>query len=180
MFDNTHVTAADANATGLLYHGYDASKTAVWASSDRGHSPEVWDRAVGWYVMALVDTLDILTGAADAPTAVAAALKAQLQALAPKLVANADPTSGVWWLVMSQPGRAGNYFESSGAVMFVYALLRGVRLGYITDADGSIVKAMKKAYAYIVANWVVAKSDGTMDWENTVSVSQSVGGLFEE
>jgi hypothetical protein len=27
--------------------GYDFSHTAIWASPDRGHSPEVWDRALG-------------------------------------------------------------------------------------------------------------------------------------
>lgn len=171
LYSNTLVTSGTYQ--GLLYHGYDASKSTVWASSDRGHSPEVWDRAVGWYVMALVDTIDILGEASaedDTPLRVAAVLKAQLAALAPAVVRAADPTTGVWWLVMTQPGREGNYFESSGAAMFIYGFLRAVRKGYIADADGSIVKAMKKAYDYAIKNWVVAKSDGTMDWMNTVSV----------
>lgn len=47
IYDNTIQLKTDANNVGLLYHGYDYSKKAVWASSDRGHSPEVWDRALG-------------------------------------------------------------------------------------------------------------------------------------
>lgn len=48
---------ARQNATGLLYHGYDESKTAVWADPTTGHSPLVWDRALGWFSMALVDVV---------------------------------------------------------------------------------------------------------------------------
>ncbi|KAF7369093.1 Unsaturated rhamnogalacturonyl hydrolase YteR [Mycena venus] len=155
------------NNTGLMYHGYDFSHTAVWASPDRGHSPEVWDRALGWYAMALVDVLEMAPPNSGAlkPT-----LLKILNVLAPKIRDAADPASGVWWLVITQPGRAQNYFESSGAVMYIYALLKAVRLGYVVDGDGSIVAAMKRAYVYAVANWVVPNSDGTMGWKNTVSV----------
>lgn len=158
MYENTLV-----EDTGLLYHGYDYSHTASWANEDRGHSPEVWGRALGWYVMALVDLLEIWPG--DKTT-----FLAHLQALAPAIVKAADADSGVWWLVMSQPGRDGNYFESSGSVMFVYALLKGIRLGYLQDTDGSILAAATKAYGYIVDEWVTDNGDGTFDWQNTVEV----------
>ncbi|RDB26662.1 Unsaturated rhamnogalacturonyl hydrolase YteR [Hypsizygus marmoreus] len=59
IYSNTLQAPGSANYTGLLYHGYDYSHTAVWASTDRGHCPEIWDRALGWYAMALVDILDI-------------------------------------------------------------------------------------------------------------------------
>ncbi|KAJ6551378.1 glycoside hydrolase family 105 protein [Mycena capillaripes] len=168
MFDNTLQNATAPNNTGLMYHGYDFSHTAVWASPDRGHSPEVWDRALGWYAMALVDVIEMApaTSGQLKPT-----LLHILNVLAPKIRDAADPTTGVWWLVLTQPGRAQNYFESSGAMMYIYALLKGVRLGYVPDPDGSIVAAMTKAYNYAVANWVVPNSDGTMSWKNTVSVS---------
>lgn len=39
------------SSTGLIYHGYDYSKKAVWANSVTGASPEVWDRALGWWGM---------------------------------------------------------------------------------------------------------------------------------
>ncbi|KAJ7883396.1 glycoside hydrolase family 105 protein [Mycena olivaceomarginata] len=160
MFDNTLQSATAPNNTGLMYHGYDFSHTAVWASPDRGHSPEVWDRALGWYAMALVDVLEMAPPNSGAlkPT-----LLNILNVLAPKIRDAADPTSGVWWLVITEPGRTRNYFESSGGG-------DAVRLGYVEDADGSIVAAMKKAYNYAVQNWVVPNNNGTMDWKNTVHV----------
>nr|GAT47523.1 cell wall glycosyl hydrolase [Mycena chlorophos] len=178
IFDhNIQIPIIDANYTGLLYHGYDYSHVAVWASPDRGHSPEVWDRALGWYMMALVDTIELApsTSGLLKPT-----LLTLLNILAPPLRDAADPATGAWWLVLTQPGRAGNYFESSGAMMFVYALLKAVRLGYVPDLDGSIVAAAKKGYEYAVANWVIDNGDGTMSWNNTVLVgSLNLAGDFD-
>lgn len=168
MYQNTLQNAT--SPPHLLYHGYDHSHSTIWASPDRGHSPEVWDRALGWYMMALVDTLDIWPTSHPGH----AALLSILRTLAPRVRDAADPTSGVWWLVITQPGRAGNYFESSGAAMFVYAFLKGVRRGYLRD-DG-FVRAAKKAYGYMTENWVVPNADGTMDWLNTVRVSLSTFG----
>lgn len=119
--------------------------------------------------MALVDTIELV------PSSQATKLKKILASLVPPLVAAADPTSGVWWLVMSQPGREGNYFESSGTAMFAYSLLKGLRKGYISDSNGSVLAAAKKSYKYMVDNWVVEKSDGTFDWLNTVSVGSLSG-----
>ncbi|EJD07837.1 Six-hairpin glycosidase [Fomitiporia mediterranea MF3/22] len=163
MYENTVQVPSDANYTGLLYHGYDASFTAVWASPDRGHSLEVWDRALGWYFMTLVDLLDFVPVQKTLHTT---ALK-QLQTLAPFLVAQADP---VWWLVITEPGREGNYFESSAAAMYVYSLLKGLRLGFLDDPDGGILAVAKAAYKYMLDHWVVDNGDGTMDWKGTVIV----------
>ena len=43
----------------------------------------------------------------------------------------ADPATGMWYQVLDQPGREGNYLESTASAMFVYAMLKGVRLGYL-------------------------------------------------
>jgi unsaturated rhamnogalacturonyl hydrolase len=54
--------------TGLLLHAWDASPAGHkerWADPATGKSPTVWTRAMGWYGMALVDTLDYLP--ADSP-----------------------------------------------------------------------------------------------------------------
>jgi len=44
--------------TGLLYHGWDESRLQKWADPKTGQSPEFWNRAMGWYLMGLVDVLD--------------------------------------------------------------------------------------------------------------------------
>src|SRR5206468_4317613 len=46
--------------TGLMYHGYDDSRAQKWADPKTGRSPTVWGRAMGWYAMGLVETLDFI------------------------------------------------------------------------------------------------------------------------
>ena len=46
--------------TGLLYHGWDESKQERWADKKTGLSSQFWGRAMGWQMMALVDTLWLL------------------------------------------------------------------------------------------------------------------------
>lgn len=48
------------NSTGLLAHGYDASRTAVWADPATGASPWVWGRSMGWYLLGLVNAWEVL------------------------------------------------------------------------------------------------------------------------
>ena len=163
MYENTIQLPSDANYTGLLYHGYDASDTAVWASSDRGHSPEVWDRADGWFLMSLVDFLEFVPASQPLHTSALS----QLCNLIPHVLSQADPA---WWLVITEPSREGNYFESSGAAMFVYSLLKAVRLGFVEDLDGRIIQVALDAYRYMIEHWVTANDDGTMSWEGTVHV----------
>ena len=50
--------------TGLLVHGYDARRAAVWANSISGASPHVWGRSLGWFCMALVDLVELLPASA--------------------------------------------------------------------------------------------------------------------
>lgn len=175
MLQFTLVEDHTRNATtGLLKHGYDESFTAVWAQKPTGSSPEVWDRALGWYTMALLDVLDHF------PTHHPGAAKLQgYFTRVMKAVKNAaDPATGAWWLVMSQPGRKGNYIESSGSAMFVYSLLKGIRVGLLDKA--TYFPAAERAYQYIVDAFVEEKSNGTLYWEGTVQVgSLSGNGTFD-
>ncbi|CAE6414744.1 unnamed protein product [Rhizoctonia solani] len=162
------------SATGLLYHGYDASLTAVWAQPPTGHCIEVWNRAIGWYAMALVDVLDYF----PQKHAGYKKIRGFLERLAPAIVNAADPVTGNWWLVMGYPNRAGNYIESSGSAMFVYSLLRGVRKGYLPKKN--YVKTATKAYEYLAKTFVVPETNGTLSWNGTVSVgSLGSNGTYE-
>ncbi|KAJ6570723.1 glycosyl hydrolase [Mycena sp. CBHHK59/15] len=154
------------NASGLLVHGYDASRTAVWANPVTGASPHVWGRSLGWYTMALVDTLEVL------PLSHRAHLQSRFRQLASAVAAAADPLSGGWWQVLDQPERAGNYIESSGSAMFVYSLLKGVRLGYLEQGriGASYTDIATLAYKYIANTFVVNNGNGTIGYNGTVSV----------
>lgn len=162
--------------TGLLKHGYDESKVAVWADDTTGACPEIWDRALGWYLMALLDVLDYFPPSNPG----AATLKSYFVRGIAAVKKAADPTTGGWWLVMSEPwpGHTGNYIETSATAMFVYAMLKGIRMGYIRKAD--YFPTAEKAYKLLLAQYVVPDRTGLLNWEGTVSVgSLGSNGTFE-
>jgi rhamnogalacturonyl hydrolase YesR/pectin methylesterase-like acyl-CoA thioesterase len=113
--------------SGLLYHGWDESRRERWASKQTGLSSQFWARGMGWYMMALVDTLSYYP--ADDPG------RKQLIALlnrdAAALANYQDGASGLWYQVLDKAQAKGNYLESSASCMFVYALAKGVRQGYL-------------------------------------------------
>jgi rhamnogalacturonyl hydrolase YesR len=156
------------NATGLLFHGYDYSKTAIWANPITGASPHVWGRSLGWYMMSLVDTLEVLP--LSHQTSAWKGLLGKFQQLS-KAVANAKNSSGAWWQVMDQPERPANYFESSGSAMFVYSLLKGVRLGYLSGGDYETLAV--QAYQYIVDTFVI-RNGSSLSYNGTVAVCRYV------
>src|SRR5262245_13401390 len=82
--------------TGLLYHGWDESRKQRWANPTTGRSPNFWGRAMGWYAMALVDTLDYFPK--DHPQR--AELIAILNRLAKAIATYQDATSGLWFRVV--------------------------------------------------------------------------------
>lgn len=160
------------NSTGLVFHGYDASKTAVWANPTTGASPYVWGRSLGWYLAGLVNTWEVLTTSGKCSGAATASLlstiKTQLRGITAALVTYADPATGAWWQLPTFPGREGNYLESSSTALFMFSLLKGVRLGAIDDLG--FTAAALKAYKYTKETFVVDSGNGTLGYNGTVSV----------
>jgi unsaturated rhamnogalacturonyl hydrolase len=145
-----HEHARDERS-GLLAHGWDESGRQAWADPRTGRSRSFWARAIGWYAMALVDVLDLLPAAADRAT-VAAILRDTLDA-----VVRVQDRGGVWWQVMDQGDRAGNYLESSASCMFAYALAKGVRQGHLPEQRRAVAQ---RAYDAIVERFVEVRPDG--------------------
>ena len=113
--------------SGLLYHEWDETHKEAWADKTKGTSPNFWSRGMGWYMMALVDTLPYYPqGDPGRP-----ALLAILNRTSAAVVKYQDKKTGLWYQIPDQQNRSGNYFESSAACMFTYALAKGVRLGYL-------------------------------------------------
>ena len=110
----------------LYYHGYDASRTVFWADKETGLSQSFWLRAMGWFAIALVDLAEILPEGSE---------KAEVAALLSEMMAGvstyADEETGMYWQVVDQPDREGNYLETSGSSMMAYAMLKGARLGVL-------------------------------------------------
>lgn len=154
--------------TGLLYHGYDESRTEKWADKVTGKSPNFWARAMGWYGMALVDVLDYFP--ANHPKR--KELLAILNRFAAATVKVQDQKTGLWYDILDKPTGKGNYFESSASNMFVYAFAKGVRLGYL---PATYLTAAKKAYTGIQKEFVENVNDNQVNLKGTVSVS-GLGG----
>ena len=108
----------------LYYHGYDASRSAFWADPVTGRSKNFWLRSIGWFAVALADLLEILPEGEDREKL--GKIFAELMEGAARY---ADEETGLYWQVVAQGGREGNYLETSGSSMLAYAMLKGVRLG---------------------------------------------------
>ena len=126
--------------TGLYVHAWDdspAGQKVAWADPTTGRSPSIWGRAVGWYAMALVDTL------ADLPADQAGRsdMLAILTSLAAGLKATQDPTTGLWYQVLDQGSQSDDWLESSATGIFVYTLKVAVNRGYLDSSYLSVAES---------------------------------------
>lgn len=154
--------------TGLLYHAWDESKKQPWANAATGDSPNFWARGMGWYMMALVDSLPEYPRSDPGR----ARLLSILRQTAAAIVRVQDPRTGLWYEVLNRPGAPGNYFESSAACMFTYALAKGVRLGYLPR---TYLGNAQLAWQGIQTHFIRVSGDGALTLTGTVK-SIGLGG----
>ena len=159
--------------TGLLYHGWDESRKERWADPQTGHSPNFWGRAMGWYAMALVDVLDYFPKNHPKRDELLSILKR----LAVAIERYQDPKSGLWYEVLDKGGAEGNYLEASASSMFVYALAKAVRQGYL---PASYLKVAQKGYQGITNRFIETQASGRLDLNGTVSVAGLGGNPYRD
>jgi unsaturated rhamnogalacturonyl hydrolase len=154
--------------TGLYYHAWDSAHRQPWADSVTGRSKNFWGRAVGWYLMAAIDVLDYLpSDHRDRP-----ALVRIVRQLGDAVARVQDPSSGVWWQVLDQPKRQGNYLEASASAMFVYSFAKGARLGYLPKEYGALAA---KGFDGFVRQFVTSDADGLVSIHGICKVA-GLGG----
>jgi unsaturated rhamnogalacturonyl hydrolase len=146
--------------SGLLYHGWDESKGMKWADPKTGRSQHFWSRAMGWYAMALVDVPDFMPQNHPGRQK----LKDILGRLAEGIKNYQDPKTGVWWQITDSIGAKGNYQESSASSMFVYALAKGVRLGYL---PASYLQTARKGFDGMKKEFIETDASGQVNLKNT-------------
>ena len=154
--------------TGLMYHGWDEARAQKWADSATGLSQHFWARAMGWYAVGVVETLDHFPAGHPDRAAIIQTLRDAAEGVARVQ----DPVTGLWWDVLDQPNRAGNYLEASASSMLAYALAKAARLGYI---DARYRQVAERGFDGILANLVKEHADGTVSLINVVQVS-GLGG----
>ncbi len=140
---------------GLYYHGTDCSKTAFWADKETGCSQNFWLRAMGWFCVALVDIIEYI----DDENA-----KKELTAIFSEVIEGiskyADPETGMYYQVIDQGNREGNYLETSGSSMIAYAMMKGARLGVI---DKKYAEMGKKTFDGICQKYLTVSDDGDLN-----------------
>jgi unsaturated rhamnogalacturonyl hydrolase len=149
--------------TGLLIHAWDESGLQQWANKETGQSRYVWSRALGWYAMALVDTLEVFPKEHKNYKDLVQILNRLCEALVPY-----QHESGLWYQVTDKGDRYGNYLESSGTAMFAYAMGKGVRLNYLPE---KYLNMANKAYDGIIKGYIEIDPAN-----NEVYLTRTVGG----
>lgn len=166
--------------TGLLYHAWDESRKQLWANRDTGCSPHFWGRAMGWYCMALVDVLDYIPADSNI-TFKRDALVSIVRSLASAIERYQDAKSSLWFQILDQGMREKNYLETSASSMFVYFLLKAVRMGYLTGEDAVQARACAmKGYTALVSKMLREDAEGQLHLQGICSVAGLGGNPYRD
>lgn len=112
---------------GLPHHAWDSAHRQSWADPQTGRSQHAWGRAVGWYMMALADVMELHRDDR---------LKDIFNKVSARLLELQDRHNGCWQQVLDCTGQEGNYFEMSASAMIAYSWLKGTRLGLLPKKYG--------------------------------------------
>lgn len=154
QFKNVRKLMFDENKK-LYYHGCDCSKTAFWADKETGRSKSFWLRAIGWFCISLIDNIDYI----DDENAKAELVKIFAEAI-DGISQYADAETGMYYQVVDQGGREGNYLETSGSSMIAYAMMKGARLGVI---DKKYAEMGRKTFDGICKKYLSISDNGDLN-----------------
>ncbi|MDE6377711.1 MAG: glycoside hydrolase family 88 protein, partial [Duncaniella sp.] len=155
-------------ATGLYRHAWDESKAQRWADPATGQSAHAWGRAMGWTFMAMLEVLDEMP--ADHPRR--GEMTALVKQFADGILSAQDTKSGLWWQVLDQPAREGNYLEATASAMYIYGLLKAVRTGVLPE---SYLNAALTGWAGLQRQLLRKDKDGTLSLTGCCAVA-GLGG----
>lgn len=129
--------------TKLLYHAWDPSKNMPWADNKTGLSPEFWGRALGWYVVALLDIMEHMDPETEAYKKLGKIESEVLTAI----FSYQDNDKKLWYQVVDKGNIEGNWFEASCSCLYIYAAFKAARMK-VTD-DKLLKNAAEGFYAVI-------------------------------
>jgi len=99
--------------------------------------------------------------------------RGEIVAIAQKLakgIARYQSPEGVWYQVVDQGTREGNYLEASASSMFTYFLLKGAAKGYLDQED---LQNGLKAYEGLIKEFIIENPDSSL----TITKVCGVAGL---
>lgn len=154
--------------TGLYYHAYDERRNMYWSDNNTGCSKSFWLRSTGWFLLSLVDTVEIIRESVNCEYSELIRILNNL-ALA---VSQYQDSSGMFWQIIDFPNDKGNYLETSGTALVAYSMLKGARLGLL-PATFSEIGA--KAFYGITERYLHYDQNGTINLGG-ICLSAGLGG----
>jgi len=137
--------------TGLWYHAWDESLQEDWADPVTKRSSEFWGRSIGWVPVAILDIMDHMDETSPE--------YAELREITVDLlesIAKYQSEEGRWYQVVNKGGQEGNWLETSCSCLYVAALSKAVRKGFM--GDGYLIKA-KKGFNAVVNSLIYDGDD---------------------
>lgn len=159
--------------TGLLYHAYDESREQAWCDPETGKSREFWGRAMGWYMMAMVDALDYFPD--DHPSR--PEIIGILDKVSEAVMKVRDPEAKVWYQVLDKGGEAENYLEGSCSAMFTYAFAKGARKGYLSSEYLDIAR---ESFDGMIKTFIIEEEDGQLTMQDICGAAGLGGNPYRD
>lgn len=159
--------------TGLYFHGWDESKEQKWADPETGRSPNFWGRSIGWFMMSIVDVLDYL----PEDHVNRGHLISMLQNLSGSLLKFRHDETGLWYQVVDQGAREGNYIEASGTLMYTYTFAKGVNNGYL---ENKFLEIAEESFNSVLKHLVSSSENGNIYLNKTVLVGGLGGNPYRD
>jgi len=140
---------------GICYHAYDEAKTQFWADPVTGCSKNFWLRSMGWYMMALVDTMSAMSVEIYEQYR---KLQDIFKLMVKGILQYADPETGLFYQVIDRSDVEGNYLETSGSAMIGYSIIKGCRMGILQKEKYEEIG--KKIVESLISEKLVEREDG--------------------
>lgn len=167
--------------TGLMYHAWDPRLSAEWADKNTGLSEEFWGRAIGWYVVAILDMMEHMDNNCEAYQRLAAIERNVLSSIAKYQ----DPISGAWYQVVDKGSKQDNWHESSCSCLFTYAIAKAVRMGIV---DRKFLHVAVKGFDSVISEFITVEGKeltmsgicigtGVLQYEGYINRPTSVNDL---
>ncbi len=90
-----------------------------------------------------------------------------LQKICASILKYQDKESGLWYQVIDQPTKTGNWIETSCSAMFAYTFAKGYNMGWL---DKAYHTSAQKAYTSLLDNYVFFDEEGKLYFDQTVKI----------
>ena len=139
----------------LYYHACDTARIQPWANRETGCSANFWLRSMGWYVMSLIDCIDLCSEMLYEHYRLLIDL---FREAVSGILRYQDESTGLFWQVIDHGHNPDNYLETSGSAMIAYALLKGMRLGVLNGEKYGPVS--RRVFESLAEHKLTAGEDG--------------------